>query len=212
MKNLKMLVLIAFFFLTTGCDKKHRMGIAGVGSNAPAMNLHTTLAGQSNNERQPCANILAYIGGTCSNVAVGNTSLAQWSKGGELYNRIVNDVNAHKGDGPVQVSFYQGEFEGMGNGPGYETWNQRFTQLVRDVRADTGLPSLPFYFYRINEHKYGPYPAQSWEGVRAEQDMVHLQGVKMVVSDGCELYVDELHYTADGYKCLAGRLAEEMGE
>lgn len=194
------LLLLLALTLLVGCNKKNGMSLAGTESNPLIVG-----AGQSNIERMNMATLIAPpLAAITVNLGKGNTSLAQWCKGGELYSSLITKIKAR--GTPAYLIWYQGEWEGM-NGTGANDWAQRFTQFVRDVRTDLNAPELKFIFFRINSNnQYGA----AWDEVREQQSRVSIPGVTMVSSDGCDLGIDELHYSDPGYKCLADRAVEAI--
>jgi len=202
---MKLYILLAAVFLFAGCQKRGSIGLSSTASSGGAC----LFDGQSNAAQMDMEYVRKTLGCQTVNIAVGDTSLAQHIKGGEFYANLIATLKQLMKRGPVIYVFYQGEWEGK-NAIGHDTWNQRFTEHIQNIRTESGLTSMPVYFFRINEHRYDQYPAYAWEKVRDEQDGVHVQSTTMISSDGCELSHDELHYTTDGYHCLTDRLASEI--
>jgi sialate O-acetylesterase len=87
--------------------------------------------------------------------AHGGTSMAQWDpalkeKGGEsLYGSMLRRVRAAGGK-VTGVLWYQGESDA--NAKAAPVFQEKFEQLVKAIRDDFGIPSLPFYYVQIGRH------------------------------------------------------------
>lgn len=88
--------------------------------------------------------------------AIGQTQLVQWKKGGMLYNNMIARAKASVRDGGVirALLWYQGESDT--NTPTTSTYAARFVQMVKDIRADLQLPTLPVIQVAINKRLEEP--------------------------------------------------------
>lgn len=95
--------------------------------------------------------------------------------------------------------------------PARHAWGGWYAQMVRDLRADLGLPSLPAVHAQLatttcREQVY-------WSEVKASQMAVALEGSSWIPTDDIALdhAADCLHHTADGYRAVGERFADAVG-
>jgi Carbohydrate esterase, sialic acid-specific acetylesterase len=79
--------------------------------------------------------------------AVGGTKIQKWAKGLGLYDSMVkrakSAVEEKKGGGRIEaLLWYQGETDTI-NLDDAEIYSENLETLIRNVRADLGLPHLP---------------------------------------------------------------------
>lgn len=103
--------------------------------------------------------------------AVGGTALERWQKGGDLWTQAIERIQSASKDGTVQgVIWHQGEADGLSTETA-ETYAERLSNLVQDLRAELHMPRLPFVAGQL-----GPFlpPAQR-NGSPAYWDVVQQQ-------------------------------------
>lgn len=79
--------------------------------------------------------------------AVGGTKIQKWAKGLGLYDSMVRRAKAavqeKKGGGRIEaLLWYQGETDTI-NLDDAEIYSEKMETLIRNIRADLGLPHLP---------------------------------------------------------------------
>lgn len=195
------LILILAAILLTACGKPPRQFLA-VGQSNLANNVKSEgtvgwfqweLARQGQDSN-------------VDNVAVGGTWLSEWMPGTEYYKRAVAAGKAHT---PEAIFFWQGEndtqVEDLAN-----TWGERFTVMITQLRADIGTPDLPVYMVQLGRADCFAY----WETVRAQQAAIHLPNLTMLSADivPMSLTAGCVHFAPEGYHMIADKLAEKVGK
>lgn len=142
--------------------------------------------------------------------AHGGTSMDQWSpdlkdKGGEsLYGAMLRRIQL--AGGRVRgVLWYQGESDA--NEKAAPLFEEKFRRFIGQLRQDTGLRDLPFYYVQIGRH-VAFAPDAAWDLVQDAQVRVESQlpNVWMTSCVDCELD-DAIHVGTDDYRLLGSRLA-----
>lgn len=142
--------------------------------------------------------------------AHGGTSMDQWSpdlkdKGGEsLYGAMLRRIQL--AGGRVRgVIWYQGESDA--NDKAAPLFEEKFRRFIQQLRQDTGLRDLPFYYVQIGRHVTAA-PAAPWDMVQDAQVRVESQlpNVWMTTCVDCELD-DGIHVGTDDLGLLGRRLA-----
>lgn len=141
--------------------------------------------------------------------AVGGTYLVRWLPEGDLYQRcmsLIPDTSKVKG-----VFFMQGESDASQQEPGTfdprtPDWGNQFTRMVNQMRVQLGNPNLPVVFGQLgNTTRNFPF----WQDIKNQQASVCIHNVQMVTTDDQAVYDGE-HFTQDGYKVIADRMARAM--
>uniref|UniRef100_A0A804Q704 Sialate O-acetylesterase domain-containing protein n=1 Tax=Zea mays TaxID=4577 RepID=A0A804Q704_MAIZE len=138
--------------------------------------------------------------------AQGGTPIANWSRGTELYERMVTRARAAvaecSGRGHLAaLLWYQGEADTMRRQDA-ELYQRRMETLVRDVRCDLGRPDLLVIQYN------GKFLGV----VREAQKAVKLPNVKYVDAMGLPIASDHTHLTTEAQVQLGNKLAESYLE
>ena len=82
--------------------------------------------------------------------AMGGAPLSRFltSENGDLYKKMMAALSAHSIT-PKAVLWYQGCSD-AGEGCGIDAYIERFSELVKNIRADVKNPDLPFYTFQLN--------------------------------------------------------------
>lgn len=148
-------------------------------------------------------------GGTVGMIgaAQSGTNIAAWQKGYALY----DDMLAAIQDTGLPVAgffFAQGEFDSRGDDPaGIEGtavanygWGVFFAQMVADLRADLGQPTLPVVYGRLAHNNDATYT--HWDLIKAQQDAVDIENAVEIDPEPVVL-ADTVHWTQASYDLVA---------
>lgn len=147
--------------------------------------------------------------------AVGGTPLRRWVKGGDLYENALSRAKMAAKTGVISgVLWHQGEAE-TSKLENAETYEMRLTNMFKDLRADLGMPDLPFVvgqlgdFLALTPDKY-PHA----ETVRAAIKHIPaaLSQTGYADAGGLEHKGDKLHFSAAAQRELGRRYAQAMLE
>ncbi len=146
--------------------------------------------------------------------AVGGTPLKRWQRGGDLYSNTVHRARLAMRDGTLKgVLWHQGESD-SGTATNANTYGERLAGMIRDLRADLGVPNLPFVAGQIGEFLYdrGPghaaYPRVVNEALAQLPEA--LPFTACAKSNGLKDKGDQLHFDAASQRDLGRRYATEM--
>ncbi|KZV49292.1 putative carbohydrate esterase [Dorcoceras hygrometricum] len=136
--------------------------------------------------------------------AVGGTAIKEWARGGQLYDNMVKRAKAAiDGDGEIKaLLWYQGESD-TGSQHDVDCYKENMETLIRNVRDDLGLPSLPIIQVAIasGDIKY-------LEKIREIQKGIDIPNVACVDAKGLQLKEDNLHLTTEAQVQLGKFLAQ----
>ncbi|XP_066399060.1 probable carbohydrate esterase At4g34215 [Miscanthus floridulus] len=175
--------------------------VVGIGPGMPF--AHAVLAGSEGAESVvglvPCAQ--------------GGTPIANWSRGTELYERMVTRARAAvaecSGRGELAgMLWFQGEADTMRREDA-ELYRRRMETLVHDVRGDLGRPDLLVIQVGIATAQYN---GKFLDLVREAQKAVTLPNVKYVDAMGLPIASDHTHLTTDAQIQLGNKLAKSYLE
>ncbi|KAF8653403.1 hypothetical protein HU200_013342 [Digitaria exilis] len=147
--------------------------------------------------------------------AQGGTPLANWTRGTELYERMVTRARAALdgcGGGAelAAVLWYQGETDAMSREDA-ELYQGRMETLVRDVRRDLGRPDLLVIEVGIATAQYnGKYLSEVREAQKAVTRTV--PNVRYVDAMGLPIASDKTHLTTEAQVQLGNMLAKSYLE
>ncbi|KAG0542789.1 hypothetical protein BDA96_02G134300 [Sorghum bicolor] len=141
--------------------------------------------------------------------AQGGTPIANWTRGTELYERMVTRARAAvaecSGRGELAgVLWFQGEADTMRREDA-ELYRRRMETLVHDVRRDLGRPHLLVIQVGIATAQYN---GKFLDVVREAQKAVTLPNVKYVDAMGLPIASDHTHLTMEAQIQLGNKLAK----
>ncbi|XP_030518794.2 probable carbohydrate esterase At4g34215 [Rhodamnia argentea] len=136
--------------------------------------------------------------------AVGGTAIREWARGGHLYESMVRRARESVKDGGEikALLWYQGESDTAAEHDA-EAYRGNMEALIKDVRGDLGLPSLPVIQVAIASGD-GRY----MDRVRRAQLEIELPNVVCVDAKGLPLKDDHLHLTTHAQVRLGHMLAD----
>lgn len=136
--------------------------------------------------------------------AVGGTRIAEWVKGTDLYTDLVRRarVAVETGGRIGAVLWYQGESDTVRWADANE-YGRRMVMLVRDLRADLGMPRLLLIQVGLASG-LGQYT----EIVREAQKGIKLRNVRFVDAKGLPLQDGHLHLSTQAQVQLGRMLAQ----
>ncbi|XP_066393912.1 probable carbohydrate esterase At4g34215 [Miscanthus floridulus] len=145
--------------------------------------------------------------------AQGGTPIANWSRGTELYERMVTRARAAvaecSGRGELAgMLWFQGEADTMRRQDA-ELYRRRMETLVHDVRGDLGRPDLLVIQVGIATAQYN---GKFLDLVREAQKAVTLPNVKYVDAMGLPIASDHTHLTMEAQVQLGNKLAKSYLE
>ncbi|KAK9109306.1 LOW QUALITY PROTEIN: hypothetical protein Sjap_017366 [Stephania japonica] len=134
--------------------------------------------------------------------AVGGTAIREWGRGSHLYEIMVRRAreSVRRGGRIEGLIWYQGESDSYTR----EDAEGKMEELVKNVRADLGLPLLPIVQVAIVSGGDGAYV----EMVRESQLGMCAENVVCVDAKGLNLKEDNLHLTTEAQVKLGGMLAD----
>ncbi|XP_071691719.1 probable carbohydrate esterase At4g34215 [Rutidosis leptorrhynchoides] len=137
--------------------------------------------------------------------AVGGTAIKEWAKGEKLYEDMIrrSKAAANSGGEIKAMIWYQGESDTSSKHVA-ESYKSNMENLIRNVRSDLGLPSLPIIQVAIASGT----DAKLVEVVREAQKAIDLPNVVCVDAKGLELKEDNLHLTTTAQVQLGHMLAD----
>ena len=153
--------------------------------------------------------------------AVGNTKLARWEPGGDLYNRAVEWTRkALERGGTVKgILWHQGEAD-AGNEREVATYATRLKGMVAALRKEFG--DVPFvagelgHFLDtlgdISEKKTGHRSCRLWKEVNAQlkRAVAEIPNAALVGAEGLGDKGDHLHFSTEALRVFGRRYAEAM--
>lgn len=148
-------------------------------------------------------------------LAMGGTSIAQWARGTELYQSVLDAVAIARDKGVIKgILWHQGEHDTFGGTGGM--YAENLFNLIDDLRRDLRDPYLPFIAGQLT---FSP------EHTESEDHRVVMRRIFRVGQEGyltgyvdsksddpdTPLYYEEnqIHFTSDGMRVMGNRYAEE---
>ncbi len=143
--------------------------------------------------------------------AHGGTSMAQWNPalrdegGNSLYGSMCKQVLA--AGGKVRgVLWYQGESDA--NKDGQPVYREKMKQLVAAMRADSGIPDLPFYYVQIGRFTGKSDAFPTWNAIQTDELALEADLAPGAMTPAVDLALnDGIHVGTPGHKTLGYRLA-----
>jgi hypothetical protein len=171
-------------------------GLTGVG---PGLQFAHVVAAQERETHSPVGLI------PC---AVGGTRIERWIKGGDLYEQALARIQFAMQHGELcGILWAQGESD-SDEASCAEAYKERYHSLIRDLREDLGVGSIPFLASQLGTflvEKDYPYTYLINEAVEQAGDSI--DNYRWVRSEELEHKGDFLHYNADSARVLGERFA-----
>lgn len=144
--------------------------------------------------------------------AVGGSNITQWRKGRRNYNETIRRAKLALEQGPKGKTRIAGALWLQGESDSttvekIQAYRERLAQLIDDLRADTGVPDLPFIACTIGERKSPE--------LRAKLNAILLDVPKLRPQTACvdgrsfAGYVDRVHFNTATQKEHGRRFAAE---
>jgi hypothetical protein len=146
--------------------------------------------------------------------AVGGTPLKRWERSGDLYSNAVQRARLAMREGTLKgILWHQGESD-SGAATNANSYSDRLSRMIQDIRADLGAPDLPFVVGQIGEFLYdrGPGHAAYTRVVNAALAALpeKVPATACAPSKGLKDKGDVLHFDAASQRELGRRYAAAM--
>lgn len=140
--------------------------------------------------------------------AVGGTPLSRWVKGGDLYERAVKLAKKNQKKGVIKGAiWHQGEGDSS-NPKLYNTYQERLSGMIVDLRSDLNEPDLPIVVGELGEFFQRPGAAKVNEALHGVAKTV--PNTAVASSKGLKAKSDNVHFNAAAEKEFGQRYAEQM--
>lgn len=147
--------------------------------------------------------------------AVGGTPLKRWQKGGDLFKQAVARAKAAQKDGTLKgILWHQGESD-AGAQDTAETYGERLSQMVTDLREELDTPTAPFVAGTLGDF----LAVKSKEGKPSYWKLINEQITALpktlphsAIADSAGLKDkgDKVHFDSPSLRTLGRRYAEAM--
>jgi hypothetical protein len=146
--------------------------------------------------------------------AVGGTPLKRWQRSGDLYSNAVQRARLAMREGTLKgIIWHQGESD-SGAATNANSYGDRLSRMIQDIRADLGAPDLPFVVGQIGEYLYdrGPGHAAYTRVVNVALAALpeKVPATACAPSNGLKDKGDVLHFDAASQREFGRRYAAEM--
>lgn len=140
--------------------------------------------------------------------AIGGTPLEHWERGGYLYDHALYRVMLAARLGTLKgVIWHQGEADARVEELAM-TYGSRLSMMIADLRAEVGVPDLPFVVGTLCEAFAGPFGKHVNEVLfRLPENVPH---TACALSTGLGNIGDNVHFTAAAAREFGRRYAHEM--
>lgn len=144
-------------------------------------------------------------------VAVGGSPLSRWVSGGDLHRAAVDLARQAMKRGQLRgILWHQGEND-SDVADNAETYAQRLSQLIKDLRSELGTPELPFVAGKLGEFLLSdPRPDTPLAGT-INQQLMSLVGkipnFKLVESEQLTAMPDRIHFDTPSLREFGRRYA-----
>lgn len=140
--------------------------------------------------------------------AVGGSPLRMWQKGADYYNAAVARAReAMKAGSMKGVLWHQGESDLNDNDA--PTYAARFTQMVKDLRADLGVKNLPVVVGTLGDFIVDFSPLTGFLNNALMNVPNEIHNTACALSTGLKNQ-DAVHFGAEAQRELGRRYAKEM--
>ena len=134
--------------------------------------------------------------------AKGGTSIEEWKPGGELYNEAVKRAKLAMISGSLKgIVWHQGE----SNSSRPDLYPAKITELIQSLRAELGIPDLPFVAGQLSEDKLVRHDFNTM--ILTLPSFVKFTGV--VTTEGTAT-MEGTHFNSASQRLLGERYAAEM--
>jgi hypothetical protein len=146
--------------------------------------------------------------------AVGGTPLKRWERNGDLYSNAVQRARLAMREGTLEgIIWHQGESD-SGAATNANSYGDRLSWMIRDIRTDLGAPDLPFVVGQIGEFLYDRGPEHSPYARVVNRALAALPekvpATACAPSKGLKDKGDQLHFDAVSQRELGRRYATAM--
>ena len=141
--------------------------------------------------------------------AVGGTPLSQWEKGGELFIAAVKRAREAAASGRIRgVIWHQGENDSREGDPA-PTYEKRLARMIADLRAELGIPNLPFVVGELG-HFLDPkvFPQAKMVNAALHKIAATVPGTAIASAEGLKDKGDRSHFAADAQREFGQRYAQ----
>lgn len=146
--------------------------------------------------------------------ALGGTPLSRWTRGADLYSNAVARAEAASAFGELAgILWHQGEAD-AGAKTNADTYSERLTEMIGDIRAELKSPRLPFVVGQIGEFTYdrpgNPMPFAREVNAALAAIPRHVLFTGCAMSKGLADKGDQLHFSSEAQRELGKRYANEI--
>lgn len=143
--------------------------------------------------------------------AVGGSPLKRWVKGGDLYEQALSRAKLAAQAGVISgVLWHQGETDADKQSLA-DTYEERLSQMIKDLRRDLGQPNLPVVVGQLGEFlSAGKHPYVETVRAAIKNVPVKLEHVGYADSAGLVDKGDKLHFNTDSQRKFGIRYAVAM--
>jgi hypothetical protein len=146
--------------------------------------------------------------------AFGGTPLKRWERTGDLYSNAVQRARLAMREGILKgIIWHQGESD-SGTATNANSYGDRLSRMIQDIRADLGAPNLPFVVGQIGEFLYDRGPEHSPYARVVNGALAALPekvpATACASSKGLKDKSDQLHFDAASQRELGRRYAAAM--
>jgi hypothetical protein len=146
--------------------------------------------------------------------AFGGTPLKRWERTGDLYSNPVQRARLAMREGTLKgIIWHQGESD-SDTATNANSYSDRLSRMIQDIRADLGTPDLPFVVGQIGEFLYDRGPEHSPYARVVNSALAVLPekvpATACAPSKGLKDKGDVLHFDAASQREFGRRYAAEM--
>lgn len=200
-------VLPILFLTFAGCHRKD-MPLLSVVSPASASGRIILAMGQSNMAPRP--DRYATVSSSFQednqnliviNCAVGGTPISSWQASSPNFQNCLAQARAYPFP-VVGILFYQGETDAWDK---RTDWDQGFLSAVQGWRGVLGNVPIVYAQIATTDNSEG-WDTSTWELVKSQQAMIHIQNAVMVKTDDQPL-MDAVHLTTEAVQVIGKRMS-----
>jgi len=111
---------------------------------------------------------------------------------------------------PATITFIWHQGESNSRNEDYKTYKESFLKMIEKLKTDTNRKDIKVIIVRISDfgvgNNEGPY--LYWDEIRQiQEDLAHENDWRLISTDDLNGFDDDSHYSPEGYRSLAERLA-----